>query len=235
MKRILIIKTGTTFESIRDKYGDFEDWIIKTGDMRRRDVHIWDVEKDMYPPVKQDISAIIITGSHAMVTDQEEWNIMLTGWLQETLIKPIPTLGICYGHQLLAHAFGGTVDYHKKGKEFGTVEITLTEEGKKDPLFGVLSSDFFGHVAHSQTVLTLPPTAKVLAKNDFENHHGFGLNNHIWGVQFHPEFNADITRAYIEEMEEALISDKQDVVALINAVRESGFGKALLSRFLELV
>ncbi|MBB6216138.1 GMP synthase (glutamine-hydrolyzing) [Anaerosolibacter carboniphilus] len=192
MKKILIIKTGTTFQSIREKYGDFEDLIIKNADLRKNDVKVWDVQKDISAPAMLDIAAIIITGSHSMVTDCESWSVMLAEWLREVLKKPIPTLGICYGHQLLAHTFGGTVDYHPKGRDFGTVEVELTEEGKKDPLLGVLSHGFLGHVAHSQSVLTLPSNARVLAKNDFESHHAFGLDNHIWGVQFHPEFKQEL-------------------------------------------
>ena len=52
--------------------------------------------------------------------------------------RGIPTLGICYGHQLLAHALGGEVGDNPNGREFGTVTVELTAEAADDPLLGGL-------------------------------------------------------------------------------------------------
>jgi GMP synthase (glutamine-hydrolysing) len=60
---------------------------------------------------------------------------------------------------LLAHTFGGSVDYHELGEEKGEVEIRLTEEGKKDPLLGVLPEHFSAYASHFQTVTRLPQNA----------------------------------------------------------------------------
>ncbi|MEL7568807.1 MAG: gamma-glutamyl-gamma-aminobutyrate hydrolase family protein [Bacillota bacterium] len=157
---------------------------------------MWPAYLNKPAPELDDVSAIIITGSHSMVTDQDDWSMALCAWLRSHRSKCIPTLGICYGHQLISQAFGGQVDYYPQGKELGTVSIQLTEAGISDPLLGVLPRSFLGHVAHSQTVLQLPPGARILAKNDFEQHHAFVLDDCIWGVQFQPEFNAGITEAY---------------------------------------
>jgi GMP synthase (glutamine-hydrolysing) len=159
----------------------------------------------------------------------------LAEWLRSIPAELLPVLGICYGHQLLAHAFGGEVGYHPQGVEIGEVGIELTEEGRKDQLLGCLPSSFPGYVTHAQTVIKLPVGAKLLAKNDFEPHHAFVIRDSMWGVQFHPEFTAAITRAYIDKQKPKLIQAGYDINKLLDNVQERGYGRALLRRFLELV
>ncbi len=234
VKRLLIIKTGTTFPSIRRAYGDFDDMIINQAGLPPGDVMVSAVYKYEPLPDLRDVSAIIITGAHAMVTDYDDWLIHLSQWLRDIIHESVPVLGICYGHQLLAQALGGRVDYHPKGKEIGTVSIDLTEQGKTDPLLSALPETFLGHVTHAQTVITLPAEGRLLAKNDYEKHHAFSINENIWGVQFHPEFNAAITRAYIDEQKERLVEEGYDLDQLHDSVREHKYGKLLLRRFIEL-
>jgi len=234
MKKLLIVKAGATLDSIRNIYGDFEDHIINQICMPKGDVVVWTAYEDKTAPDLSDVSAIIITGSHSMVSDFDDWSVSLSKWLRDISIKSIPTLGICYGHQLIAQTFGGSVGYHPKGKELGTVNIVLTEDGQKDPLLGVLPHDFLGHVAHSQSALKMPENACILAKNEFEPHHSFVINDYIWGVQFHPEFNAEITKLYVDEFKESLIKEGRNFEALKNSVQEHNFGKMLLKRFVEL-
>lgn len=235
MKKLLIVKTGSTFTSIIKRHGDFEDFIINQTGIPPKDVVIWSAYQREIPPDLSDVSAVIITGSHSMVTDREGWSVSLSEWLRNIVHKSIPILGICYGHQLIAQAFGGLVSYHPKGKEIGTVAITLTDEGKKDSLFQNLPDKFLGHVMHAQTIIKLPPGARVLAQNDFERHHAFVLYDRIWGVQFHPEFTAGITSEYIEEQNESLLKEGYNVNLLRASVQENAYGKFLFNRFLELV
>jgi len=235
MKKLLIIKTGTTFPSIRQLHGDFDDFIINQIDLPPEKVIVAPIYLDKNLPELKDVSGIVITGSHSMVTDCDGWSIFLAQWLREAANNSIPILGICYGHQLLAQAFAGKVDYHPKGKEIGTVKIELTEVGREDPLLGVLPKNFWGHVTHSQTAVKIPANARLLARNEFEPHHAFVLGENIWGVQFHPEFNADIIKLYIKEQERGLLEEGYNLDLINNSVQEHDYGKILLKRFTELM
>ena len=234
MKKLLILKTGSTFPAIRELYGDFEDQVLHQVDVAAKDVMVTSVYKGEKLPRLDDISAVVITGSHAMVSEREAWSVSLAGWLQSIRTLPIPILGICYGHQLIADALGGTVDYHPGGVEIGSVEIALSAEGKKDALLGVLPEKFVGFASHAQTVIKLPSGAKLLATNAFEPHHAFVVDGHIWGVQFHPEFNKGITCSYIEAERETLALQGQDVDALLRSVAENEYGKILLRQFIKI-
>jgi len=235
MKKILIIKTGTTFPLIKENYGDFDDFVIRQADLQKKDVIVCSVYKDGSLPDFEEVSGVIITGSHSMVTDREPWSVAAEKYIRDLAGKSIPVLGICYGHQLICQAFGGTVGYHPKGKEVGTVNISLTEEGRKDELLGILPENFTGHVTHSQSVLKLPEGVKTLAFNDFEKHHAFVINENIWGVQFHPEFDLNVIKAYIAEQEETLIEEGYDVDSIYSSLKDHEYGKKLLKRFVELV
>lgn len=235
LKKILIIKTGDTFPFIRKEYGDFEDHVLRQMGLAAGEVLIASVHKGEKLPGLKEVSSIVISGSHSMVTEQEKWSVDLAQWLRNVREMPIPILGICYGHQLIADAFGGVVGYHPEGEEVGNIDIFLTEEGKKDSLLGILPEQFQGYATHAQTVLKLPPGAKLLAKNDFEPHHAFLVGDHIWGVQFHPEFNRGITCSYIEAQREELSQRGKDVDALLHQVAEHDYGRRLFHQFLRMM
>jgi GMP synthase (glutamine-hydrolysing) len=198
MKKIYIIKAGTTFEDIVAKYGDFEDWILKYID----DVatQVIDVQNGEELPSFETCSGVIITGSHAMVTQEHSWSMKIEEFVKELIRFETPLLGICYGHQLMAKSLGAKVDYHPHGMELGTVGISVLKESKNDAIFKHLPTDFDVHVVHAQSALTLPLNAVLLASNKFEKNHAFRVGTNAWGVQFHPEYDANIMKAYINEV-----------------------------------
>lgn len=235
MKPILIIKTGSTFPEISKDRGDFEDWIISGMGLERKKYLIIDVTKGEVLPDSDGISGFVITGSHAMVTDHHDWNKRTTKWLPGAVEKRIPTLGICYGHQLLAYALGGEVANNPSGIEFGTAEVTLTEAAGEDPLFSILPSKAHFQVSHTQYVNNLPPEAKLLASTSLDPNHAFVIGECAWGIQFHPEFDADIVKRYIEILRDHLHSKGFNPDALIEKSFDTPFGGRFLKRFAEII
>jgi len=231
MKPILIIKTGSTLEDLRKRKGDFEDWIIKGSGLSKNVFLVVDVEHGEKLPPHKNVSAVFITGSHAMVTEHLEWSELTAKWLVGAINDGVPTLGICYGHQLLAHALGGTVAYNPKGREMGTVEIKFNAQVSSDPLLKILPKNPRLHVCHSQTVTNLPPGAVHLAVSDKDTNQAFSFNGNTWGVQFHPEFDADITRTYIQSNSSQLKDEGQDPQQCLDSCLDSPLGDQVIKQF----
>ena len=235
MLPILIIKAGTTFPEIKIQFGDFDDWILHYSGLTGKDVSVVEVFDNDRLPNNGSFSGVILTGSHSMVTDQDDWINKTTEWVSYIFEKQIPFLGICFGHQILARAAGGISGFHPKGREIGTVELSVHPESKYDHLFRDLPASFLAHVTHLQTVLRLPENADVLASNDFEPHHAFRVGTCAWGVQFHPEFSSDIMRAYIDEQRDTLVKEGFNVGVLNSQVSETAESHFLLRRFVDFV
>lgn len=152
MKKLYIIKAGKTFVDIINEYGDFEDWILKYIDYEN--IKIIDIQNNEELPPLKDCLGVIITGSHSMVTQELPWSLRLETFINEIILEKIPFLGICYGHQLLAKSLGAKVDYHPKGIELGTVDISVSKDALNDEIFKYLPSFFDVHVVHAQSAGT---------------------------------------------------------------------------------
>ncbi len=233
--KTLIIKTGTTIESMLDRGQDFENWFTKGIGLPPDKFQVVSVFLDHSLPPLEEVNGIITTGSAAYITDLAPWNFTTAQYLREALKRGIPQLGVCYGHQLLAWAFGGEVDFHPLGREIGTVPLRLTAAAREDELFADLPPEFSAQASHQQTVMELPPEAVLLAANEFEPHHAFRLGSCAWGVQFHPEFDAAIMACYIEERRSHLQAEGLDPDALLHAVAATPVAAELLRRFREII
>jgi GMP synthase (glutamine-hydrolysing) len=138
------------------------------------------------PQPLEAYDAVLVFGG-SMHVDQDDaypWLRVELKWLRELLERPVPTLGICLGSQLLAQAAGAWVGPVAK-PEIGWHEVELTEAAADDPVLSVLPSRFeafqWHHYGHE-----LPAGAVGLAHSP-ASLQGFRLGESWWGVQFHPE------------------------------------------------
>ncbi|MFE8069560.1 glutamine amidotransferase [Marinobacteraceae bacterium S3BR75-40.1] len=235
MANMLVIKTGTTFASIRSQHGDFEDWFIREMRRPRLDLRVCSVFEGASLPEHDELDGVVITGSPAMVTEAAEWSERTAAWLATAVEQGVPVLGVCYGHQLLGYALGGLVGKLPQGREIGTRTVTLTEAAAEDPLLHAFPLSFPAHLTHQESLLTLPPDAILLAGSELDPHQIFRVGPHAWGVQFHPEFSAEVMRAYLDEQEEKLDEEGWPVRELRGAVTDTATATSLLDRFTQFV
>ncbi|NTU53310.1 MAG: glutamine amidotransferase [Chlorobiaceae bacterium] len=235
MKNLYIIKAGSTFETEVERLGDFEEWVQRGLGELTCPVVVVNAEGGELLPEPQVCAGVVVTGSHAMVTDNRPWSVGIERWIRELIGAGVPFLGICYGHQLLGRAAGGEVGYHPLGREVGTVWVELTADGQRDPLFEGIPSPFRAHATHAQCVLQLPPDAIRLAFNDFEPNHAFRVGHSAWGVQFHPEYTREIMEAYVcDEIADLEIAG-DDVDTLRESVPETRHAGRVLTNFASFV
>ena len=233
-RSVVILKTGSTFPDLARKYGDFEHWVENGLALTDGSTYVVDSRNADVLPDPRSVTATVITGSHDMVTEVSQGIESTSVWLRDLVAERVPILGICYGHQLLAHALGGEVGYHPQGLDVGTATVRCLPAGREDPLLSALPPTFPAYVTHAQSVLKLPPGAVRLAETEFEPNQAFRVGDLTWGVQFHPEFSAPVLRYYIAKQSERLADQGQDADQLIQAVLPSPAGR-LLERFGELI
>lgn len=158
----LIIETGHPVPEMK-RYGRFQHWIRVAAGLAEQETVAIDVANGDALPDPADFAGIIVSGSAAFVTDRADWSERSAEWLRHAAHQGMPLLGICYGHQLLAHALGGEVDYNPAGRESGTIALELHPPAEQDPLFAGLPPQFPAHATHLQTVVRAPEGAIVLA------------------------------------------------------------------------
>jgi GMP synthase (glutamine-hydrolysing) len=228
---VLIVKTGATIPSVARRRKDYESWIATAMGLAERQVAVARVYEGDALPAVDTVAGVVVTGSSAMVTDRDPWSERTGEWLARATEQGTPVLGICYGHQLLAHALGGRVDYNPLGRQIGTLDVALHDAAEHDALFGGFPRTLHVPVSHRQSVTVLPPGATLLASSARDPHHAFAFGEHTWGVQFHPEFDADIVRGYIDARRDQLASEGLDADQLSRAATDTEHGTLLLRRF----
>jgi GMP synthase (glutamine-hydrolysing) len=238
-----VIKTGETLPPIRARHGDFEAWIARGLGRALDELHVAAVhEGEPLPPI-ESLGGVVITGSPAMVSERADWSERSARWLAEVVERDaLPVLGLCYGHQLLAHGLGGEVGPNPRGREMGTLEVRFADlegrdeghgRGECDSGFGPLFEPgaFLAHFTHVESVLVPPSRARVLASTALDPHSAIAFGPRQWGVQFHPEFDLEVMRGYLEARREVLLEESFDPDAMLRATRETPEMGALLERF----
>jgi len=233
MPTVLILKTGSAVDCVRDALGDFEDWFSAALNILCS-VEVLDCTREPLPAAVDSYTAIIVTGSAAMVSHREDWSERTGAWLKDAVARGNPILAVCYGHQLLAQALGGTVGPNPNGRQIGSRKVHLTGEGKQDALLCTLPEYFVAQASHAESVLSLPEGAVRLACMETDKNYAFRIGENAWGVQFHPEFSAEATREYIKARRDALVSEGLDPDELHSQVQDTPLAHALINRFAEL-
>ena len=196
MKNLLIIDCGKTLDPVKTEFGHCVDWISSVAlDTCSFAISVSEVYRGDKISIDQ-FDGMVITGSADSVYNELPWMLYLEKKIIEFDKKNIPILGICFGHQLIVKAFGGTVEKNSRGWEIGSTEISLTEAGKKSKLFNKIPVEFTVYESHQDTASFISDKMSVLAENVMGNQ-AVVCNDTTYGVQFHPEFSQEISQAYL--------------------------------------
>lgn len=226
----LILETGQPIPSLRRR-GSFAHWIRVAAGLARDEAVAVDVAGGEPLPSCEGWAGVLVTGSAAMVTERRDWSEASADWLREAVDKDLPVLGICYGHQLLAHALGGEVGQNPVGRTTGTHAVELKPSASDDPLFAGLPQRFNAQATHLQSVLTPPPGATVLARSSSDEYHAFRVGDAAWGVQFHPEFSARHMHGYVQARADVLREEGRCPQQLSRTIGATPEARRVLRRF----
>jgi GMP synthase (glutamine-hydrolysing) len=165
--------------------------LIRAGGLDRADFDILDVTRQPFDLALLDsYDAVFIggTGDFSVAQDRPEWFEPLAEWTRGLLEHGVPSLGLCYGFHLMAHAVGGEVKTRPDLEETGTYEVTLTDEGKSDAILDCLPEKFMAQQGHHDVVLSMPEGYLRLAESERCHWQAFRHpEKPFYGLQFHPE------------------------------------------------
>jgi GMP synthase (glutamine-hydrolysing) len=155
-------------------------------------------------PQTVDADALIVFGGEQTATDDHTHPYLpgLARLMADYTAMDRPVLGICLGSQILARAYGAE-NHLGTAPEFGWVDVTLTDDGRGDPVLSAAPETFPIFQWHSDT-FTLPPEAVHLATSPTARHQAFRIGRATYGTQFHFEASRSVVRDWSETFPETI-------------------------------
>ena len=191
-----ILQCGEVPDTLSAQFPDYNEMIeigLKRADHNIHCITFRVLDGEIPHPAACD--AWITTGSRFSVNDPNEWTEKFSEFVSDTHKLKIPFVGICYGMQMMAKALGGTVEYAEKGWGVGVATSTVYE---KAPWMANHKEAANLVVSHQEQVTELPAEAVLLAGSDFCPNGIFQVGSSMLGIQGHPEFTTDYSRALMD-------------------------------------
>jgi len=203
-----LLRTDSVLEEFQPRFGDYSDMFDALLNGAARDVPGLELEIVGYfvpggelPGAPDECDGYVITGSRYSVYDPEPWIGRLAAFLEDVIAARRRVAGICFGHQLIAHFFGGRTEPAPAGWSVGVhrVRILRREPWMVPPLpeIGLLSS-------HKDQVTCLPDGAELIASTDRCPVAGFVMGSAVVALQGHPEFSKPYAEALMRKREALL-------------------------------
>jgi len=205
-----ILETGVPPEGLRERFGDYPSMFRELLGQDAYAFSTFDVEAGVLPDAVDACEAYIVTGSVAGVYDPLPWIEPLKDFLVAAKGRA-PLVGVCFGHQIMAEAFGGKVIKSPKGWGVGlhTYDVRHPEGWMAD------TAPIAVAASHQDQVVEPPPAARVIAASDFTP---FGMlaydDQPAISIQLHPEFEPAYAEALIEARRGTRYTDAQADAAI---------------------
>jgi GMP synthase-like glutamine amidotransferase len=196
---VAILRAGEPPPDLAARFGGYDDMsarLLGPG----FETAAYDVQAGEYPASPRDHEAYLVTGSPAGVYEPLPWIPLLKNFLRSAKGQA-KLVGICFGHQVMAEAFGGHVEKSQRGWGVGLQDYEVKERAAfmdDGPAIAI-------PVSHQDQIVRQPPRTRILAGSAFSPY-GMLLyeDQPALSMQFHPEFEPDFTRALIETRRERL-------------------------------
>ena len=217
--RIGILQCGQSPAQLKPDLGDYPDMFMRLLDGRGFTFTTWHVEGMAFPDDIHDADGWLLTGSRHGAYEDHAFIPPLEDFIRRAHDAGVPMVGICFGHQIIAQALGGTVVKHPGGwavgaqdYDFGGQPVTL-------------------NAWHQDQVVALPPGAQVAGRNAFCENAALIYDDRAFTVQAHPEFRDDFIQGLMDTRAKGVVPD--DLLAAAAARMGQADGAALLADRIE--
>ena len=201
--RLGILQTGKVNEALTSRFGEYPDMFARL--YRAADPGLearsYAVVDDVLPAAPGECDAWLVTGSRHGVYDGLPWIEPLKAFLRRARAGGVPIIGICFGHQIMAEAFGGRAEKSAEGWGVGVQEYALLA---RPGWMADAPERMAVHVLHQDQVTALAPDATCLATSAFCRYamlaYGDPEAPEAISIQSHPEFDAAFMRALVARL-----------------------------------
>ena len=191
--KIGILQCDDVKRSLQGAYGNypqmFSELLLEL--LPECELPVYRVLDGQLPDDVNDCDAWLITGSKFGVNDDLPWIEALCEFVRTLWEQKVPLIGVCFGHQLMARALGGTVRQSEKGWGVG---MSFNQVIERKPWMQPFQEHLDLLVSHQDQVVILPPQAEVLASSEFCPYYLIQYGDCFLSVQGHPEFCKDYCR-----------------------------------------
>ncbi len=192
--RVSILETGKLPENLEKKFGDYPKMFSDLFNELEVSFCLknYDLKNDIFPKKLDNTDLWLITGSSHGVYEKIEWISKLKILINKIYMQKTPMMGICFGHQIIAEAFGGRVEKSAKGWGVGVHKY----QRKLNPEWTNEMGDFFsGYTSHQDQVVFKPKNAFSIYGSNFCPHSILCYDDiekpRLISIQSHPEFKKD--------------------------------------------
>ncbi len=204
--RLGILKTDDVRPEWVDEFGEYPDMFAALLGSRDPDMEFetYEVQHGEYPADIDDVDAYLITGSKSSVYEDKAWIHDLLDFIRTLDASKKRMVGICFGHQAIAHALGGRTEKADAGWGVGLHKHTFHAQ---PDWFDGGALEFPVLVTHQDQVTANAAGAEVLAGSEFCPNAVVQIGDHALTFQGHPEFVPDYSRAIMEFRREIIGED----------------------------
>lgn len=172
-----ILQCGHFPEELQGETGDYGEIYTNFLDGYGFDFQVFPVCDGVFPDAATDCDGWLISGSKHGAYEDHDWIARLESLIREIRDAGRPLVGVCFGHQIIAQALGGTVEKFAGGWSVG--HTTYQFDDGEQAL----------NAWHQDQISQLPPGAQVLASSDRCAYAALAYGERIYSIQPHPEFN----------------------------------------------
>ena len=225
-----ILRTDTVHPEFAARFGEYPDMFMRLlgGLDPSLEFCVYHVEREVYPEAIDEVDAYLITGSKFSVYDDDPWIHRLTDFVRKLYARRKKVIGICFGHQMIAHALGGEARKSPRGWGVGLHRHRFhrrpdwLDDGA--PEFRIL-------VSHEDQVTRVAPGMEVLAGSGFCENAVCQIGDHILTFQGHPEFDPGYAREIMRHRREKIGEDtyQTGMASLSEAPESERIGRWILA------
>lgn len=183
--KIGILQTGYIPDELAQAHGDYPSMYQEMLSGHGFEWAVYPVVDNNFPESVDECDGWLVTGSRHGAYEAHDWIPPLEDFIRSAYSNDVPIVGICFGHQVIAQALGGSVEKFNGGW------------GAGKQVYQMNGSNIAIQAMHQDQVIEKPQDAEVIASSEFCKYAGFAYKNKALSYQPHPEFTTEFTRDLI--------------------------------------